>query len=65
MLDRELSRALAHYSQRPDDASALLASTDPGEMFTAADDVHERAKKAAATLVASMILNLDEAITHE
>ena len=65
VLDRELSRALAHYSQRPDDASALLASTDPGEMFTAADDVHERAKKAAATLVASMILNLDEAITHE
>ena len=65
VLDRESSRARAHYSTRPDDASALLAATDPGGIFKPEADVQQQATKAAATLVASMILNLDEAITHE
>ncbi len=60
VLRRELDRALAHYSAHPDDAKKFLASGQlKPEASLAAADV------AAYAVVASMILNLDEAITHE
>ncbi len=49
VLQRELDRALAHYRQHPEDARKLLTTPE----------------LAAHTLVASLVLNLDEAITHE
>ncbi|MBL8239321.1 MAG: PSD1 domain-containing protein [Bryobacterales bacterium] len=50
VLDREYRRALAHYSAHPGDASKLAGGS---------------AELAARMVVASLILNLDEAITHE
>lgn len=51
VLDREYLRAFTHYRKNPKDAAALAGSQQP--------------ELAASMLVASMILNLDEAITHE
>ena len=65
VLDRERSRARAHYSAHPADAAAFLAATDPGRLFSISGDASARADRAAATVVASLILNLDEAMTHE
>ena len=60
VLKRELERALAHYRAHPDDAKKLL--TIGQSRPDASLDV---AELAAHTLVASMIFNLDEAISHE
>jgi hypothetical protein len=65
VLDRERARAAAHYTAHPADAAALLEAADPGRLFAAPDSDGERAARAAATVVASLILNLDEAVTHE
>ena len=65
VLDREAARAREHYGMHPADAAALLDATDPGDLFPAPAATADRADLAAATLVASLILNLDEAITHE
>lgn len=57
---RERDRALAHYRAHPQDAVKLL---DRGQ--SAPDAKLPPAELAAHTVVASMVLNLDEAITHE
>lgn len=57
ILNREYARALAHYQKNPADAGRLLAS---GKAKVAPTPAH-----AAAMVVASLILNLDEAMTHE
>jgi hypothetical protein len=60
VLSREYDRALDHYRQHPSDAETFLArgqfSPDPS---LPTPDL------AAYTIVASMLLNLDEAMTHE
>lgn len=60
VLERELSRALQHYEAHPQDAVKYLESgkLEPVPASTAPG-------LAAHTLVASLALNLDEAITHE
>ena len=60
VLQRELDRALAHYRAQPQDAAKFLrfGQTEPDAQLNAAE-------LAAHTLVASLALNLDEAITHE
>jgi hypothetical protein len=65
VLDREFARARDHYLVFPADADALLDSTDPARIFTPPGAASARADRAAATVVASLILNLDEALTHE
>lgn len=58
---RERDRALAHYRAHPDDAVKFLTrgQTQLGAKQQSAPDL------AAHTVVASMIFNLDEALTHE
>jgi len=52
VLSRELDRALKHYRHQPGDAEKFLGQKAPPEL-------------AAHTLIASLVLNLDEALTHE
>jgi hypothetical protein len=56
VLLRELQRALAFYNSDPQKAATFLQQEMPTEQSPA---------KAAYALVATTILNLDEAITHE
>jgi hypothetical protein len=65
VLDREMARARRQFLGQPADAAAFLAATDPGSIFPEPPDDAARAERAAATVVASLILNLDEAISHE
>ena len=60
VLKHELDRALAHYRAHPEDAKKLL---EIGQ--SRPDATVDVAELAAHTLVASMIFNLDEAISHE
>ncbi len=57
VLRREWQRAYDHYAKRPNEAAAYLeaAPADPGRL----------ARLAAGCLIATMLMNLDEAITHE
>lgn len=58
ILERELNRALAHYRTSPDDARKFLSQTN-GQRSEPDTEL------AAYTLVASLVLNLDEALNHE
>jgi hypothetical protein len=57
VLRREWQRAYDHYAKRPNEAAAYLeaAPADPVRL----------ARLAAGCLIATMLMNLDEAITHE
>lgn len=60
ILSREHDRALAHYRAHPDDAMQFLARGQfSGYPKQSATEV------AALTVVASLLFNLDESITHE
>ncbi len=58
VLSRELDRAWKHYHERPDDAVRLLSVGQPTKTDADAD-------LAAWMVLASLVYNLDEAITHE
>lgn len=60
VLEREFQASLAHYQKRPEDALDLLAVGQPPSK----SDVNEN-ELAAYMVIASMVFNLDEAITHE
>jgi hypothetical protein len=63
VLAREFGRARERFAADEAAAAAYLEATDPGGIFREATTA--AADRAAATLVASLILNLDEALTHE
>jgi hypothetical protein len=60
VLQRELDRARAYYRTHPEDATKYLHAGQ-----AAPDPNVDVAELAAHTVLASMVLNLDEAITHE
>jgi hypothetical protein len=60
ILRREYDRALKYFSANPEQA---LAFTTPGQLKTAPKA--KRPELAATMLLANLVLNLDEAITHE
>jgi len=60
ILRRELERAQAYYRSHPQDAARMV---DRGQ--TAVDPTLDAPELAAHMVVASLALNLDEAITHE
>jgi len=60
VLLRELERAQQHYATAADDADQLLAFGQPEIRPT-----ENRQEIAAYLVVASLLFNLDEAITHE
>ena len=60
VLQRELDRSSAYYRAHPDEAKKFLQS---GSSVASAEQ--NISALAAHTLIASMVLNLDEAITHE
>ena len=60
VLEREVTRALAHYRANPADADAFLRiGQHPPDASVPLPEL------AAYTLAASLTLNLDEALTHE
>ncbi|NBV22122.1 MAG: DUF1553 domain-containing protein [Proteobacteria bacterium] len=60
VLKREFDRALTHYRTQAEDAGKLVSSAQ-----TRPDPKANPAELAAYTVVASLVYNLDEAITHE
>ena len=60
VLEQALEKALAHYRRAPDDAKALLAS---GQAPLPPEPVFPEV--AAYSVAASLLFNLDEALTHE
>ncbi len=60
VLTREYDRALKHYIQHPVDAETFLTrgQFSPDRSLSATE-------LAAYTIIASMLFNLDEALTHE
>ena len=70
VLVREFARARGRFTADEAAAAKYLAATDPGGIFdalpaTTGGQAPPTADRAAATLVASLILNLDEALIHE
>jgi hypothetical protein len=60
VLQRELDRALQHYRAHPEDAAKFIQAGQ-----AAPQPPLDPAALAAHMVVASLMLNLDEAITHE
>jgi len=60
ILQQEFERARSYYRDTPDAAKRLLDFGQPEKRIT-----HQPAEVAALLVTASMIFNLDEAITHE
>ncbi|MFH1301560.1 MAG: PSD1 and planctomycete cytochrome C domain-containing protein [Planctomycetota bacterium] len=60
VLEREFQKSLAHYQKQPADALSLLDVGQPPNKSSVAPD-----ELAAYMVIASMVFNLDEAITHE
>jgi hypothetical protein len=60
VLERELQMAHAHYRKQPEDAFNLLDVGQPPNKNKVPPD-----ELAAYMIIASMVFNLDEAITHE
>ncbi len=60
ILQRELERARAYYRAHPEDAAKFNLAGQSGP-----DAALDPAELAAHTLLASIVLNLDEAISHE
>ena len=60
VLARELENAILHYRETPADAVTVLDFGQPEKRVT-----HKPQEVAAYTIVASLLFNLDEAITHE
>src|SRR5690606_3669971 len=66
ILDREYARALDHYRAAPSDTRRILAVGQYPVQAVAADSRDANPPELAALMVvAGMVLNLDEAITHE
>lgn len=65
ILSREYERALAHYRSQPDQAARLLRGTSPDPDQNQGLDGDDAPERASLVIVASLVLNLDEAITHE
>ena len=60
VLTQQLNRTLEHYRAAPDDADALLHFGQPEQRGS-----EQPVELASYMVIASMILNLDEAMTHE
>jgi hypothetical protein len=60
VLSRELERSLQHYQQHPADAESLLAVGQASMI-----KLNNKTNLAAWMVLASLVYNLDEAITHE
>ncbi|MFO0902414.1 MAG: PSD1 and planctomycete cytochrome C domain-containing protein [Pirellulales bacterium] len=64
VLEREFAHARTHYEKHPEDAGRWLSHGQSASELSRASAA-DRATLAALTVVASLVLNLDEAITRQ
>lgn len=65
VLVRELNHATEHYAKDTRDANELLDFGQPETRFVGEPPASDPQELAAYMVVASMVFNLDEAMTHE